>query len=143
MTHSSNSNQNYTNSRSTLRRVLSLLKDHKGGTILLVVLIVASSLLEVFVPFLTQRLIDVVVLALRSGRVVTFQTLLQSGLFIFVSVAVARVLRGVYNYRSFRLMGQVEDDIKSSAFANFLDLDMVWHSSTVVVRKYLGRRASV
>jgi glucan exporter ATP-binding protein len=105
-----------------------LLKDHKGGTILLVVLIVASSLLEVFVPFLTQRLIDVVVLALRSGRVVTFQRLLQSGLFIFVSVAVARVLRGVYNYRSFRLMGQVEDDIKSSAFANFLDLDMIWHS---------------
>ncbi|HTF70558.1 MAG TPA: ABC transporter ATP-binding protein [Edaphobacter sp.] len=105
-----------------------MLKDHKGAAGFLAVLIVTSSLLEVFVPFLTQRLIDLVVMTLRTRRVLTFQTILQFGLFIFVSVAIARILRGVYNYHSFRLMGQIEDEIKTNAFANFLNLDMTWHS---------------
>jgi ABC-type multidrug transport system fused ATPase/permease subunit len=109
-------------------RVLLLLKQRRATTVFLLGLILVTSSLEITVPFLTQHLVDGVVQTVRSAHSLTIFGLLVSLAAIFLSVAATRVLRSVYNYRLFRTVTSLEDEIKTAAFENYLRLDMAYHT---------------
>jgi ABC-type multidrug transport system fused ATPase/permease subunit len=109
-------------------RVLLLLKQRQATSVFLLGLILGTSSLEIAVPFLTQHLIDGVVQTVRSARSLRIYGLLLSLAAIFLSVAATRVLRSVYNYRLFRTVTDLEDEIKSASFENYLRLDMAYHT---------------
>jgi ABC-type multidrug transport system fused ATPase/permease subunit len=114
--------------RSPLGRVLLLLRQKRATTAALLSLILITSTLDITVPFLTQHLIDGIVSAVKSHLGLPLETLLTSLVTIFASVAATRVLRSVYNYRLFKTIASIEDQIKTAAFENFLDLDFGAHS---------------
>ena len=104
-------------------RVFSLLRNRLPATALLLVLILITSALDIAIPFFTQHLIDGIVRGVSGVRQFALPMLFISLAAIFASVATARVLRSVYNYRLFKTAAGIEDEIKSAAFENFLNWD--------------------
>lgn len=92
-------------------------------------LIVIAAGLDLLVPFLTQGLIDHILQALRTRQGGYGRTLLFAALGIFCATATTRILRSFYNYRLVLAASQVEDEIKTAAFQNYLGLDTAFHSS--------------
>jgi ABC-type multidrug transport system fused ATPase/permease subunit len=107
-----------------MRRVLLLLRQKKATTAFLLALILITSTLDIAVPFLTQRLIDGIILSVKGAHDFRLQALFGSLAAIFVSVAATRVLRSMYNYRLFKTATSLEDQIKSAAFERFLGWDV-------------------
>ncbi|HLH01692.1 MAG TPA: ABC transporter ATP-binding protein [Bryobacteraceae bacterium] len=105
-------------------RVLALLRRKLPTTAFLLGLILVTSSLDIAIPFFTQRLIDGIVRAVSGVRAFALPMLFSSLAAIFVSVATARALRSFYNYRLFKTIAGIEDEIKSAAFENFLNWDM-------------------
>lgn len=114
--------------RSPLWRVLLLLRQKGATTLFLLSLILITSTLDITVPFITQHLIDGIVGAVKNQKGLALQSLVCSLAIIFVSVAITRVLRSVYNYRLFKTVSGLEDQIKCAAFENFLRLDTASHT---------------
>jgi ABC-type multidrug transport system fused ATPase/permease subunit len=112
------------NARASIARVLRLLQRRKSTTAFLLALILLTSVLEITVPFLTQRLIDGIIRSVKGGNHFALQSLIASLAAIFASVATTRVLRSIYNYRLFVTVTSTEDEIKGNAFENFLRSDM-------------------
>jgi ABC-type multidrug transport system fused ATPase/permease subunit len=87
-------------------------------------LILATSGLEISVPFCIQRLIDGIVRSVTGSHALRLSLLFSSLAAIFVLVASSRLLRSLYNYWLYKTAASLEDDAKSSAFENFLNWDM-------------------
>jgi ABC-type multidrug transport system fused ATPase/permease subunit len=115
-------------SHSPLGRVLLLLKQSRTTSIFLLALILITSTLDITVPFITQHLIDALVQSVKGAGKLPLHLLFMSLAGIFVSVAATRVIRSVYNYRLFKTVAALEDNIKSAAFENFLKLDTAAHT---------------
>lgn len=108
-------------------RVLFLLRKHRGAVAGLASLVFLTAALDIAVPFITRNVIDNVVRAIQAAHVSSFRSLLVAAAAIFAATALTRILRSVYNYRLFRLVANAEDEVKNSAFANFLRLDTEYH----------------
>ena len=115
---------------SSALRVFSLLRRRRSTAVLLLGLILATSSLDIAIPFFTQHLIDGIVRAVSGVGAFAVSMLFSSLAAIFVSVATARALRSFYNYRLFKTIAAIEDQIKSAAFENFLNWDMAALTST-------------
>jgi ABC-type multidrug transport system fused ATPase/permease subunit len=115
-------------SHSPLARVLLLLKQSRTTSIFLLALILITSTLDITVPFITQHLIDAIVQSVKGAGKLPLHLLFMSLAGIFISVATTRVIRSVYNYRLFKTVAALEDNIKSAAFENFLKLDTAAHT---------------
>ena len=109
---------------SSFARVLSLLRHKQATAFWLLVLILVSSTLDITIPFLTQRLLDGIIRSVKQVDHFTLRSLFVSLTTIFFSVAATRVLRSIYNYRLFKSMAALEDQVKNAAFENFLRWDM-------------------
>lgn len=116
------------NSSSVLRRVISLLSGSRRTFISLFFVVLVASGIDIAVPFLTRQVIDRLVDSLKHSSASTLKTLVTSASFIFLATVVTRALRSVYNYRLFKAVGKIEDQIKTAAFANFLRLDTAFHT---------------
>jgi ABC-type multidrug transport system fused ATPase/permease subunit len=108
-------------------KVLALLGRHRRTLAFLAVLIAIASTLDLAVPFLTQHLIDRIVHALQSHQGGYAQLLVTAAVGIFLATAATRILRSFYNYRLLRAVSQAEDEVKNTAFLNFLRLDTAYH----------------
>src|SRR4051794_25724533 len=103
------------NACSSTKRVLALLKGRKRTTAFLLVLIVVTSMLEITIPFLTQRLIDSIIRSVKRVDHFALPVLFTSLAAIFFSVAATRILRSVYNFNLFKTVTSTEDEVKSAA----------------------------
>ncbi|HEX6544679.1 MAG TPA: hypothetical protein VF023_00140, partial [Bryobacteraceae bacterium] len=104
--------------------MLLLLNKRRATTAILLVLILITSTLDIVIPFLTQRLLDGIMRAVKGIDQFAITALLASLAGIFVSVAATRLLRSVYNYNLFKAITSIEDEIKGAAFEKFLYSDM-------------------
>lgn len=109
---------------SPVGRVLLLLRKSLAATAFLLALILVTSSLEIVIPFITQRLIDGIVRSVRGVGSFAPSALVTSLTAIFLAVATTRVLRSIYNYRLFKTVAALEDEVKSAAFEKFLRWDM-------------------
>jgi ABC-type multidrug transport system fused ATPase/permease subunit len=110
---------------SPARRVFCVLRHRLPAVALLLGLILVTSGLDIAAPFFTQRLIDGIAWSLSGTRQFAQWILFTSLAGIFVSVAASRLLRSVYNYRLYKTAASLEDEIKSTAFENYLNWDMI------------------
>jgi ABC-type multidrug transport system fused ATPase/permease subunit len=110
-------------------RVLSLLVPNRLAVLGLALLVSLTAGLDIAVPFVTRNVIDSVIRALESTKMGSYRSLLIAAGAIFALTAVTRILRSVYNYRLFRLVSYAEDEVKNSAFSNFLHLDSEYHGA--------------
>lgn len=108
-------------------RVISLFKRHRRGALALLGLILACTALDVTVPYLTRGVIDNVLWSLHSAKAEALRNLFLAGGAIFAATAINRLLRSVYNYKLVRTAAQCEDEVKNTAFGNFLKLDTAYH----------------
>lgn len=95
----------------------------------LIVLILVAAGLDIAVPFLTRSLINEIVRSLQIHNAGALRALLMAAIGIFLATATTRILRSFYNYRLFCTVSRCEDEIKTAAFANFLQLDTAYQSS--------------
>ncbi len=112
-----------------LLRLFRLLRPKSRQLLCLLALIVVAASLDVAVPFFAQHLIDGIVHSLGHEYAPALRMLLLSACAIFVATATTRVVRSVYNFQLFKTMAQVEDRLKTAAFANFLHLDTAFQKS--------------
>ncbi len=110
-------------------KVLGLLGRYRRTLAFLALLILVASILDLAVPFLTQRLIDRIVHAVQTHEGAYGQVLLTAAVGIFFATAINRILRSFYNYRLLQAVSQAEDEVKNSAFLNFLRLDTAYHGA--------------
>lgn len=100
------------------------MKRRLGITACLLLLILITSALDIAVPFITQRLIDGIVRSVKGPGHFAMHALFASLAAIFLAVATTRILRSIYNYRLFRTVTGLEDEVKCAAFENYLNWDM-------------------
>jgi ABC-type multidrug transport system fused ATPase/permease subunit len=110
-------------------KVVSLLGRHRRTLFALLLLILIAAGLDIAVPFLTRSLIDKIVQSLQTHQGGALQALLLAAVGIFAATATTRILRSFYNYRLFCTVSGCEDEIKTAAFANFLQLDTAYQIS--------------
>jgi ABC-type multidrug transport system fused ATPase/permease subunit len=95
--------------------------------LLLVALVSAAAALDIVVPFITQRLIDVLVKSFQSSAPLAPHILLTSALLILGATVIARAVRSLYNYYLFKTVTRIEDEVRYRAFENYLCLDAQFH----------------
>jgi len=110
-------------------KVISLLGKRRRTLAGLAILILIAAVLDIAVPFLTQRIIDSILHSLQDRNGGSIKTLIIAAGAIFLATAATRVLRSVYNYRLVLAASQAEDEVKTAAFANFLSLDTAYHGN--------------
>jgi ABC-type multidrug transport system fused ATPase/permease subunit len=108
-------------------RILKLLQPHKKTAVLLIVLIVAASLFDILVPFISQRLIDGLINFFKVGGAPPVGFLLLASVAIFILTVLNSAIRSVYNFRLFKLGTGVEDESKHQAFEKYLKLHSLFH----------------
>ncbi len=109
--------------------MISLLGRHRRTLAALATLILLAAGLDIAVPFLTQTLIDRIIHSLTTSKSGVMPFLLLAGAGIFCATGTTRILRSFYNYRLLLAASQCEDEVKNSAFLNFLKLDAAYHGS--------------
>jgi ABC-type multidrug transport system fused ATPase/permease subunit len=108
-------------------RIVALFSTRKRTVLLLFALVVTAAGLDIAIPFFSQRLIDTLIQALRSSPESAFRALLSCAAGILVATVLARALRSVYNYRLFKTVTQIEDEVRYQAFENYLKLHALYH----------------
>ncbi|HZQ50851.1 MAG TPA: ABC transporter ATP-binding protein [Bryobacteraceae bacterium] len=108
-------------------RIIALFGRHRRMVVGLGFLILIASLLDLAVPFLTRGLIDQILHSLQSKQDGSLQMLILAAFGIFGATVCTRLLRSFYNYRLVHAASQVEDEVKTAAFANFLRQDTAYH----------------
>lgn len=104
-------------------KILALLSQKKATVAGLALLVSVTAGLDVAVPFITRGVIDGVLAALQSAQSGAMGRLGLAAASIFLMTALTRVLRSLYNYKLFCTISKAEDEVKNSAFHNFLALD--------------------
>jgi ABC-type multidrug transport system fused ATPase/permease subunit len=113
--------------RGAALRAIALFAERKRTTALLVALISASAALDLTVPFITRHLIDGLVNYFKAPAGSAIPMLLGAAAAILVAGTLTRVVRSVYNYRLFRTVTEIEDEVRRSAFDNYLRLHALYH----------------
>jgi subfamily B ATP-binding cassette protein MsbA len=121
------SETNGADERSLAWKIISLLGRHRWTLAGLAALISIAACLDIAVPFFARRVIDQVVSSLSGRQGEAVRTLAVSVVGIFAVTAATRMLRSFYNYRLYHAASQCEDEVKNSAFLNFLRLDTQYH----------------
>lgn len=113
----------------TRRIVEALFLNHGQTALLLIGLMVLAAGLDIAVPFITQRLIDTLVQFFRlgGGHGFPMSVLISSSVGILIATAATRALRSFYNYRLYQTATKIEDEVKCSAFENYLRLHALYH----------------
>lgn len=115
---------------STLKRVISLLKDHKKTVIFLFILITISQTASIIAPFISRTLIDTLTAFIKNGGgLMPWRTLIYCALGILVVTVISSILQSIYNYYLFEMVTKAEDKLRSLAFEKYLQLHSLFHHS--------------
>jgi subfamily B ATP-binding cassette protein MsbA len=108
-------------------RAISLFRTRKRTTALLIGLISVSSVLDLAVPFITRRLIDGFVDYFRSPSGSPVRLLVTAAAGILAAMLCTRAVRSLYQYRLFKTVTQIEDEVRFQAYGNYLRLHALYH----------------
>jgi len=114
-------------SKSPINRIFELLKGRKKGVLFLVVLVVFSAGFDITVPIISQRLIDGLIIFLKSGTGSFATIIVLSSLGILVATVLSRVLRSAYDFNLFKLATGLEDILRKQVFEKYLRLHALFH----------------
>lgn len=93
----------------------------------LVLLIAVWSVLDIAVPFISQKLIDNILAYFTSGAGSPINALLWAAAGILAATIFSQVAHTIYNYNLFTTVTQVEDEVRNQAFRKYLDLHSLFH----------------
>lgn len=110
-------------------KVISLMGRYRARLAGLLALVIVACVLDLAVPFLTRGLIDRIIHSLQTPNARLAGTLITACAGIFAAVAATRFLRSFYNIQLLTAASQCEDEVKNSAFLNFLKLDTAYQGS--------------
>lgn len=113
--------------QSTIKRILSLLKDRKKMVGFLLVLIIGSQTANIIVPFISKTLIDSLTDFIKDGGVLPWATLIYCAIGILIISLIGSKLHATYNYNLFELVTKIEDKIKNQALGKYLQLHSLFH----------------
>jgi ABC-type multidrug transport system fused ATPase/permease subunit len=114
---------------STLRRILSFLKDRKKTVVFLFILIILSQIASISVPFISKILIDALTKFIKTGGDLPLFVLVYSSLGILIVTLISNALQAKYNYNLFEMVTNIEDQIKNKAFEKYMRLHSLFHHS--------------
>jgi ABC-type multidrug transport system fused ATPase/permease subunit len=118
------------NNPSTLKRIISLLRDRKKTVIFLFALITISQTASIIAPFISKTLIDTLTAFIKNGGgAMPWNALIYCALGILVVTVVSSILHSVYSYYLFEMVTKVEDKLRSLAFEKYLQLHSLFHHS--------------
>ncbi|MEK7212569.1 MAG: ABC transporter transmembrane domain-containing protein, partial [Patescibacteria group bacterium] len=112
---------------SPVLRVVKLFADRKREVVFLLALVFIAAALDITVPFISQRLIDVLVDFFRTGAGSPLNTLILAAAGILLVTIVSQIVNSIYNYRLFITVTQTEDKIRNRAFEKYLRLHALFH----------------
>ncbi len=111
-------------------RSIALFASRKRTAAFLLALISASAALDLAVPFITRHVIDELVAYFRSPAGTAVPMLLTAAAAILVAMLVTRAVRSVYQYRLFKTVAAIEDELRFKAFDNYLRLHALYHNNS-------------
>lgn len=112
---------------STLRRIISFLKDRKKTIIFLIVIITLSQIAVIAIPFISKIIIDSLTKFIKEGGDMPLSTIIYSSLGILVISFFGNMLQANYNYNLFEVVTKVEDQVKNRAFEKYMQLHSLFH----------------
>lgn len=115
--------------RNTITRILSELRTHKKVLWLLLTLSVLIAASDIAVPLLIRYVIDLLTEILRTTAAIPTSTLLWLGMGLLLAMSASRGLKSGYNYRLFKLVTRLEDQLRFRAYENYLHLHALFHQS--------------
>ena len=108
-------------------RIVDLLKTRKKDVAVLSVLVFLATSFDVVVPFITQRLIDTLIQFFKSGGQAPINLLIFASVGILAATIFARFLKSTYDYRLFKTVTALEDNLRHSVFEKYLRLHVLFH----------------
>lgn len=93
----------------------------------LLFLVLLSSAFDITVPFISQKLIDRLIAFFTGGGIAPISVLLWSAVGILVATVLARFLKSLYDYRLFKLVTTVEDQLRYRTYEKYLRLHSLFH----------------
>lgn len=112
------------------KRIIVELFKAKKTVLFLVVLLVLASAFDVSMPFIAQNLIDRLIEAFTSGEILPLKIVVYAALGIFSVTILANALNTIYDYRLFKFVTKLEDELRFRAYAKYLSLHALYHHET-------------
>lgn len=118
------------NKRGPIFRLVNEFFTQNRRTLLVLVLCVAiMAAADITVPFITQKLIDGLIAAIKSGQALPFGFLGEVAAGILLATVTSRVFHSLYNYRLFVAVTRFEDKLRFRAYETYLRLHVLYHYS--------------
>lgn len=115
---------------SALIRVIKLLKPYRKKVIGLCTTIFFATALEISGPLITQNLIDQLISFFIKSTAPSFRLLFWAAAGIFFTAVTSRVFNTLYDYRIFKLVTSLEDDLRFKVTEKYLLLHTLFHHSS-------------
>lgn len=93
----------------------------------MIFLIVLWSVLDIAVPFISQKLIDNILAYFTSGAGSPVNALFLAASGILDATVLSQIAHTIYNYNLFTTVTEVEDEVRNQAFRKYLDLHSLFH----------------
>jgi ABC-type multidrug transport system fused ATPase/permease subunit len=113
--------------KNILIRILNLFRRRKKMVAFLVLLIALWSVLDIAVPFISQKLIDDLLAYFTNRASSPVTALLWAAAGILIATILSQIAHTIYNYNLFTTVTQVEDEVRNQAFRKYLDLHSLFH----------------
>lgn len=108
-------------------RILDLLRQKRKEAALLFSLVLLSTVFDIAVPFISQRLIDTLITFFKNGGRSPSTILIFAALGILFATVVSRILKSTYDYHLFILVTKLEDSVRRLVFEKYLRLHVLFH----------------
>lgn len=113
--------------KSPVFRIIVLLKKRVRTVLFLVSLVIISAGFDIAVPIVSQRLIDDLIIFLKTGTGSFMMTVVFSAFVILLATVVSRMLKSAYDFNLFKLATGTEDVLRSQVFEKYLRLHALFH----------------
>lgn len=108
-------------------RILQEVFKAKKIIVLLAFLMLLTVGLDLVVPFITQDLIDRLVNTFREKQAVSMSFLIFAAGGIFVATILSRAADTLYDYKLFKFVTKLEDELRFRAYQRYLSLHVLYH----------------
>ncbi|KKT19469.1 MAG: multidrug resistance-like protein ATP-binding protein MdlB [Candidatus Nomurabacteria bacterium GW2011_GWB1_43_7] len=112
---------------STLKRILSLLRDRKKTIVFLFILITLSQIASIAVPFVSKIIIDSLTEFIKNGGTLPLSTLAYCSAGILILTLISSALLSSYNFNLFQMVTKLEDKVRNQTLGKYLQLHSLFH----------------
>lgn len=108
-------------------RIIRLFKTRKRTVVFLLILVILATGFDLAVPIISQRLIDNLIQFFTGARESPITFLVLSALGILFATVISRMFRTIYDYRLFKVVTTVEDEMRHDVFLKYTRLHVLFH----------------